>query len=123
MTVKELKDVLNLMDDDSEVKICVNEPAGWICPDGATVDIHGVYMGIDWHQGEVLIAPKHKLDIHDVDEWSGKSKKELKEPKEPEKEKSCGKKEPKINGLTIPEYIEVMERAHEATKNSTLVFK
>ena len=79
MTVKELKDVLNLMDDDSEVKICVNEPAGWICPDGATVDINGVYMGIDWHQGEVLIAPKHKLDIHDVDEWSGKPKKEQKE--------------------------------------------
>lgn len=69
MTVKELKDVLNLMDDGSEVKICVNEPDGWICPDGATVDINGVYMGIDWHQGQVLIAPKHKLDIHDVEEW------------------------------------------------------
>ena len=76
MTVKELKDVLNLMDDDSEVKICVNEPAGWICPDGATVDIKGVYMGFDWHQGQVLISPLHKLDIHDVDEWSGKAKKE-----------------------------------------------
>ena len=112
MTVKELKDVLNLMDDDSEVKICVNEPAGWICPDGATVDINGVYMGIDWHQGEVLISPKHKLDIHDVDEWSGKPKKEQKEPKEP-----------KINGLTIPEYVRVMEQAHEATKGSQLVFK
>ena len=120
MTVKELKDVLNLMDGDSEVKICVNEPAGWICPDGATVDIHGVYMGIDWHQGDVLIAPKHRLDIHDVDEWSGKPKKEQKEPK---RKKSGNKKEPKINGLTIPEYIKVMEQAHEATKNSTLVFK
>ena len=119
MTVKELKDVLNLMDDDSEVKICVSEPAGWICPDGATVDINGVYMGFDWHQGEVLIAPKHKLDIHDVDEWSGKPKKEQKEPKmEPN-----GKKEPRINGLTIPEYVRIMERAHEATKNSKLVFK
>lgn len=116
MTVKELKDVLNLMDDDSEVKICVNEPAGWICPDGATVDINRVYMGIDWHQGQVLISPKHKLDIHDVDEWSGKPKKEP-------KKKSDGKKEPKINGLTIPEYIKVMERAHEATKGSQLVFK
>lgn len=117
MTVKELKDVLNLMDDDSEVKICVNEPAGWMCPDGATVDINGVYMGIDWHQGEVLIAPKHKLDIHDVDEWSGKPKKEQKE------QKSDSKKEPRIHGYTIPEYIKLIERAHEATKNSKLVFK
>ena len=39
------------------------------------------------------------------------------------KKKSNAKREPKINGLTIPEYIEVMERAHEATKHSTLVFK
>jgi hypothetical protein len=39
------------------------------------------------------------------------------------KKKSNAKREPKINGLTIPEYIEVMERAHEATKNSKLVFK
>lgn len=116
MTVKELKDVLNLMDDDSEVKICVNTPGGWVCPDGCAIDINGVYMGIDWHQGQVLIAPKHKLDIHDVDEWSGKPKKEPKtEPN--------GKKEPRINGLTIPEYVRIMERAHEATKNSKLVFK
>ena len=106
MTVKELKDVLNLMDDDSEVKICVNEPAGWICPDGATVDIKGVYMGIDWHQGRVLIAPKRRLDIH-----------------EEEPETKPGKKEPRINGLTIPEYVRTMECAHEATKNSKLVFK
>ena len=34
-----------------------------------------------------------------------------------------GKKEPRINGLTIPEYVRTMERAHEATKNSKLVFK
>lgn len=34
-----------------------------------------------------------------------------------------GKKEPRINGLTIPEYVRAMERAHEATKNSNLVFK
>jgi len=32
-------------------------------------------------------------------------------------------KEPRINGLTIPDYVRTMERAHEATKNSQLVFK
>ena len=71
MTVKELKDVLELMDDDASVGICVNEPAGWMCPDGCVVDIARVYAGFDWHQGEILFVPKHKLDIHDVEEWSG----------------------------------------------------
>lgn len=32
-------------------------------------------------------------------------------------------KEPRIHGYTIPEYIKLIERAHEATKNSKLVFK
>lgn len=41
---------------------------------------------------------------------------------EPDEEPN-GKKEPRINGLTIPEYVRTMERAHEATKNSKLVFK
>ena len=120
MTVRELREVLNHADPEEVVKICVNTPAGWVCPDGCAVDIKAAHHGIDWHQGQVLIAPKHKLDIHDVDEWSGKPKKEQKEPK---KKKSDGKKEPKINGLTIPEYVKVMEQAHEATKHSTLVFK
>ena len=121
MTVKELKDVLELMDDDAKVGICVNTPAGWVCPDGCVVDVDSVCMGIDWHQGEVLVVPKHKVDIHDVDEWSGKPKKE--QQKEPKTKKSDSKKEPKINGLTIPEYVRTMERAHEATKHSKLVFK
>ena len=34
-----------------------------------------------------------------------------------------GKKEPQINGLTIPEYVNMIESAHEATKHSKLVFK
>ena len=49
MTVKELKDVLELMDDDAKVGICVNVPAGWVCPDGCVVDVDSVYMGFDWH--------------------------------------------------------------------------
>lgn len=69
MTVKELKDVLELMDDNAKVGICVNEPAGWMCPDGCVVDVDRVCEGFDWHQGEVLVVPKHKLDIHDVEEW------------------------------------------------------
>lgn len=39
------------------------------------------------------------------------------------KKKSSSKNEPKIHGYTIPEYVKLIEKAHEATKNSTLVFK
>ena len=72
MTVKELKDRLSNMDDDCDVYICVHTPCGWICPDGATVGIKGVYAGFDWHMGDVLIVPENKLDIRDVDAWSKK---------------------------------------------------
>ena len=119
MTVRELREVLNHADPEEVVKICVNTPGGWVCPDGCAVDIKAAHHGIDWHTCEILLVPLNQLDIHDVDEWSGKPKKEQKEPKtEPN-----GKKEPRINGLTIPEYVRTMERAHEATKNSKLVFK
>lgn len=37
--------------------------------------------------------------------------------------KRMDKKEPRIHGYTIPEYVKLIERAHEATKNSKLVFK
>ena len=76
MTVKELKAVLELMDDDAKVSICVNEPAGWMCPDGCVVDVESVCMGIDMHQGEVFVVPKYRLDIHDIEEWSGDGKKQ-----------------------------------------------
>jgi hypothetical protein len=72
MTVKELKSILEGMGDDAEVSICVREPAGWICPDGAVVGVKNVTAGFDWHSGEVLIVPEHKLDIHDVESWSGR---------------------------------------------------
>ena len=32
-------------------------------------------------------------------------------------------KEPKIHGYTIPEYVNLIEKAHKASKKSTLVFK
>ena len=37
--------------------------------------------------------------------------------------KKSDSKEPRIHGYTIPEYIQLIEKSHEATKNSTLVFK
>lgn len=76
MTVKELKSVLEKMDDDMPVCICVNEPSGWICPDGATVGVKGVYHGFDWHMGQVLVVPEYKLDIHDVEAWSKRKEEE-----------------------------------------------
>ena len=41
------------------------------------------------------------------------------------KKKKSGKKEwePLIHGYTVPEYIQLIEKAHEASKNSKLVFK
>ena len=72
MTVAELIEVLTNFNADAKVSICVSEPAGWICPDGAVVGVKDVTYGFDWHSGEVLIVPEHKLDIHDVDEWSGR---------------------------------------------------
>lgn len=46
MTVKELKSRLEGMEDDAQVNICVETPGGWLCPDGATVGIKGVYPRI-----------------------------------------------------------------------------
>ena len=69
MTVAELIEVLTNFNADANVSICVREPAGWICPDGATVDVGRIVEGMDWHNGEVLIVPKCQLDIHDVGEW------------------------------------------------------
>ena len=127
MTVRELKEILNHADPDQLVSICVNSPSGWVCPDGCTVEVKAAYRGIDWHGNEILLAPMYKLDIHDVDEWSGKPKKEQKKKrsdnkKEPKKKKP-DKKESLIHGYTVPEYIQLIEKAHEASKNSKLVFK
>ena len=69
MTVAELIEVLTKFNANAKVSICVREPAGWICPDGAVVGVERVTDGFDWHSGEVLVVPEHKLDIHDVDEW------------------------------------------------------
>jgi hypothetical protein len=109
MTVGELIEVLTSFNADAKVSICVREPAGWMCPDGAVVDVKKVVDGMDWHNGEVLLVPQVELDIHDVDVWAGNTT-----PKE---------KEPQINDLTIPEYINAIERAYKVSKNSKLAFK
>ena len=72
MTVKELKCSLEGMEDDAQVSICVETPAGWVCPDGATVGVKGVYPGFDWHMGEVLVVPEYNLSVSNVEAWGGK---------------------------------------------------
>ena len=109
MTVKELKDVLELMDDDVKVGICVNSPSGWVCPDGCVVDVDSVCMGIDWHQGEVLVVPKHKLDIHDVEEWSGKKRKESESEEDPVE--------------SVNRFVRTLEAAYKASEGSQMRFK
>lgn len=70
MKVCELIEELSKHDPTSDVYISVREPLGWMCPDGATVELKKVCDGMDWHQGDIMLVPKHELDIHDVDEWS-----------------------------------------------------
>ena len=76
MTAREFKERLSNIADDDEVEISVNTPAGWVCPDGALVPVEGVYQGFDWHTGKVIIIPKCKLDIHSIEDWSGRGKRE-----------------------------------------------
>lgn len=115
MTVRELREVLNRADPEEVVKICVNTPGGWVCPDGCAVDIKAAYHGIDFHTQEILLVPLHKLDIHDVEEWEKPVKEVEEEPIE--------KKEPLIHGMTVDKYLRTLAKAHAASKNSTLVFK
>lgn len=120
MTVRDLKEFLNHSDPDSQVKICVNTPGGWVCPDGCAVDIKAAYHGIDWHTCEILLVPLNQLDIHDVDEWSGKH---VEKEAEPESEPKPERKEPLINGMPVDKYLRTLAKAYDASKNSTLVFK
>lgn len=113
MTVKELKDVLELMDDDAKVGICVNTPAGWVCPDGCVVDVDSVCMGFDWHQGKVLVVPKHKLGIYDVEEWSGKRHKEVAQPQDD--------KEDPVE--SVNRFVRTLEAAYKASEGSQMRFK
>ena len=123
MTVKELKEVLDTAEPDWPVKVCVNTPAGWVCPDGCAITIKSANHGIDWHTNEILLVPHCKLDIHDIEEWKKPPHKEEDVDEEKKPDEKPDKKEPRIHGYTIPEYVKLMEKAHEATKNSKLIFK
>ena len=70
MTVGMLKDMLKDVPDDMSVEICVNTPAGYVCPDGAVVGVKMAMRGMDWHMGDFLLVPTNKLDIHDVGKWA-----------------------------------------------------
>ena len=113
MTVRELKEILNHADPEEVVKICVNTPAGWVCPDGCAVDIKAAHHGIDWHTCEILLVPLNQLDIHDVEAWE----------KPVQEEKSESKKDVFMNGMTAEEYVRKIEEAHELSKGSQMRFK
>ncbi len=69
MTVKELKEILDTAKPDMLVKICVNTPTGWVCPDGCAIGLKSAHHGFDWHAHEILLVPNFKLDIHDTEKW------------------------------------------------------
>ena len=109
MTVKELKEVLDTAEPDWPVKVCVNTPAGWVCPDGCAIAIKSANHGIDWHTNEILLVPHCKLDIHDIEEW-----------KKPHKEES----EPKENPVeSVNRFVRELEKAHKASEGSQMRFK
>lgn len=70
MTLGELKDIVKDMPDDLEVKVCVETPGGWVCPDGATVDVKFATQGFDWHMGDFLIVPMNAIRVKNVDNWA-----------------------------------------------------
>ena len=75
MTVGELKKALEGIEDDKAVEVCVDEPNGFMCPDGATVGVDRVVEGMDWNMSDLLIVPKYKLRLRDdseVEKWSGR---------------------------------------------------
>ena len=50
---------------DQQVKILIESPRNFVCPDGAVVGIDWIGLGIDWHGHEILIKPKGKLKLVD----------------------------------------------------------
>ena len=73
MTVGELKKAIEGVEDDKVVEVCVENPNGFTCPDGATVCVDRVVEGIDWHMSDLLIVPRYRLRLRDgseVEKWS-----------------------------------------------------
>ena len=134
MTVAEMKKVLDELPDEYEIPVLT-----WLFKEN-----HPYLVSEDFHRFMERMDEKD-LDIKDIcwelsllgdsQEDLGKGhlvnniweivnylQKPVKEEHE-ELEPKPEQKEPRINGLTIPEYVRTMERAHEATKNSKMVFK
>ena len=73
MTVGELKKVLEGVEDDKAVEVCVEKPNGFTCPDGATVGVDRVVDGIDWHMSDLRVVPRYRLRLRadsQVEKWS-----------------------------------------------------
>lgn len=72
MTVGEVKKLLDRHPDDMPIRISIETPAGFVCPDGALCDIRLVTRGIDWHGHEVIVIPSYRLRLRDdaeVEKW------------------------------------------------------
>ena len=70
MTIGRLKELISDMDDNLEVKIEVESPKGFVCPDGATVGVRTIHRGIDWHYKYAIIIPEYRMKIKDVLKWT-----------------------------------------------------
>lgn len=112
MTVKELKEVIDGAEPDMPVKVCVNTPAGWVCPDGCAIGLKSAHYGIDWHMHEILLVPAFKLDIHDVEEW-----------RRPHKEEDVEEDDKKDPVESVNRFVRTLEEAHKASEGSQMRFK
>lgn len=65
MLVKELKELLDGVDENLHVMVTCEEPPGMICPDGCAVDIDRGCRGIDWHGFDFLLIPHKRLYLKD----------------------------------------------------------
>jgi hypothetical protein len=64
MKVKELKQILDRLDPDSEVVIPADH-AGCAIGPSSSVDVTSCHGGFDWDSGRVFISSKEKLAIND----------------------------------------------------------
>lgn len=71
MTVGEIKKAFEGIPDDTIVKVCVDTPGGYVCPDGCAIDIRHASEGFDWHMGHFLLVPKYNLKLTDAgfEQW------------------------------------------------------
>ena len=77
MTVRELREVLNHADPEEVVKICVNTPGGWVCPDGCA-GVRGSGSTIPRPASTTLwmgltgMPLNGQIDFHKKEQWTRK---------------------------------------------------